>query len=216
MLVNLPSRRVNVGIHPVFSIRPVGGKIRGICGRVHRWLIGAALLCAAPACVGLTPTAGDLSTAFEPPRSWDAALFFVFGDSTFLTDADYATRIEFHDGMRQRVVTAGDLFDAPTGERRTPWYRLRPNENGATMVVRVTLEHASGARTTADYPITVQRDEYVSLYATVYTRDPDEWYISMPRDRKSFPLHPSARAQLGDSLWISHAARNRECFDCPR
>lgn len=179
-------------------------------------LIAAALLTSAPACAGLSPTAADLSTAFEPPRSWDAALFFVFGDSSFVPNADYATRIEFHDGTRTRTVAAADLFDAPTGERRTPWYRLRPDETGATMVVRVTLEHTSGARTTADYPLIIQRDEYVTLYAMVYTRDPGERYISMPRYHKSFPLHPSARAQPGDSLWISHAGRNRECFDCPR
>jgi hypothetical protein len=179
-------------------------------------LITMALVAATPACAGLTPTAADLSTAFEPPRSWDAAIFFVFGDSAFVPAADYAARIEFHDGTRQRAVAASDLFDAPTGEKRTPWYRLRPDENGATMVVRVTLEHTSGARTTAEYPLTIQRDEYVTLYATVYTRDPAEWYMSMPRHRKSFPLHPSARVQPGDSLWISHAGRNRECFDCPR
>jgi hypothetical protein len=179
-------------------------------------LIGATLVCTAPACAGLMPTATDISTAFEPPRSWDAAIFFVFGDSAFVPNADYATRIEFHDGVRQRMITVSDLFDAPTGESRTPWYRLRPDRSGTTTVVRVTLEHASGAHTTADYPLTIQRDEYVTLYATVYTRDPDEWYISMPRHRKAFPLHPSAHAQPGDSLWISHAGRNRECFDCPR
>lgn len=188
-------------------------------------LVGAALICAAPGCAGLMPTGADQSAAFEPPRSWDAAVFFSFIDSSFVPSADdsafvrradYATTIEFHDGVRQRVITSRDLFDAPTGERRTPWYRLRPNESGAETVVRVTLDHASGGRTTAEYPLTVQRDEYVAVLAEVYTRDPGEWYISMPRHRKSFPLHPSARAQPGDSLWISHAARNRECFGCPR
>jgi hypothetical protein len=143
-------------------------------------------------------------------------VYFVFYDSTFVPDADYATTIEFDDGVRQRVVTARDLFDAPTGERRTPWYRLRPGADGASTVIRVTLQHTSGARTTADYPVTVNRDEFATVLARVYTRDPNEWYISMPRERKSFPLHPSARAQPGDSLWISHAARSRDCFDCPR
>jgi hypothetical protein len=179
-------------------------------------LAGAALLCAAPACVGLAPTGAELSTAFEPPRSWDAAVLFSFGDSAFVPHADYATRIEFHDGVQQRVLTSRDLFDAPTGEKRTPWFRLHPGRSGAPVAVRVILEHASGARTTADYPLTIQRDEYVSLYAIVYKRDPNEWYISMPTERKSYSLHPTARAQPGDSLWISHAARNRECFGCPR
>jgi len=179
-------------------------------------LVGGVLVCAAPGCSALGPTGSDLSTAFEPPRSWKAAVFFVFPDSTFLPDADYATTVEFHDGAQQRVLTARDLFDAPTGERRTPWYRLRPARNGTTSVVRVTLQHASGERTTADYPLTILPDEYVTVLARVYTRDPSEWYISMPQHRKSFPLHPSARARPGDSLWIEHAGRNRECFGCPR
>jgi hypothetical protein len=179
-------------------------------------LAGAALLCAAPACAGLAPTVADVSTAFEPPRTWDAAVFFVFGDSAFVPGADYATRIEFNDGVRQHVVTSRDLFDAPTGERRTPWYRLRPDLGGLTTLIRVTLEHAGGGRTTADYPLTIRSDEFVTVLANVYTRDPNEWYISMPRDRKPFALHPSARAQPGDSLWVSHAARQRECFGCPR
>lgn len=188
-------------------------------------LIGAALTCAAPSCAGFTPTGADLSTAFEPPQSWDAAVYFVFIDSTFVPSsdisvispkADYATTVEFHDGAQRRVITSEDQFDAPTGERRTPWYRLRPGSSGVETVVRVTLHHRSGGRTTAEYPLTVLRDEYVTVLADVYTRDPNEWYISMPRHRRSFPLHPSARAQPGDSLWISHAATNRECFGCPR
>lgn len=193
--------------------------------RVVAWLVGAALTCAAPSCAGLTPTGADLSTAFEPPRSWDAAVYFVFIDSTWVPSPDhsiisprpdYATTIEFHDGIRQRVITSEVQFDAPTGESRTPWYRLRSGPSGVETVVRVTLHHRSGGRTTAEYPLTVLRDEYVTVRADVYTHDPNEWYISMPRHRRSFPLHPSARAQPGDSLWISHAARNRECFGCPR
>jgi hypothetical protein len=188
-------------------------------------LIGAAAVCAASACVGLTPTGAELSTAFEPPQSWDAGVFFVFRDSSFVPSADdsafapsadYATTIEFYDGARQRVITSRDLFDAPTGESRTPWYRLRPDRAGAELVVHVTLEHAGGGRTTAEYPLTAHRDEYVTVYADVYTRDSGERYLSMPPHRRSFPLHPSARAQPGDSLWISHATRNRECFDCPQ
>lgn len=188
-------------------------------------MVGAALVCAAAACAGLTPTGAELSTAFEPPRSWDAGVFFVFRDSSFVPSvddsalvrrADYATTIEFRDGVRKRVITSSDLFDAPTGESRTPWYRLRPDRSGSRTVVLVTLNHASGGQTTAEYPLTIQRDEYVTVYADVYRRDPGERYISMPPHRRSFPLHPSARAQPGDSLWISHAARNRECFDCPR
>jgi len=161
------------------------------------------------------PTVSDVSTDVEPPRSWDAAVFFTFADSAWVPGADYRTSIEFHDGSQQRTVTARDLFDAPTGETRTPWYRLRPGRDGFSTVVRITLEHAGGARTTADYPLTIQRDEFVTVLARVYTRDRNEWYISMPRHRKSFPLHPSARAQPGDSLWVEHTGRNRECFDCP-
>lgn len=173
----------------------------------------------------MTPTSTELSTEFEPPRSWDAAVFFVFRDSAFIPNAedsafarraDFATTIELSDGARRRLITSRDLFDAPTGEQRTPWYRLRPNRNGAKTVIRVILSHAGGGQTIAEYPLTIQRDEFVSVYADVYTRDPDESYMTMPRHRKSFPLHPSARAQIGDSLWISHAARNRECFGCPR
>jgi hypothetical protein len=188
-------------------------------------LAGAALVCAASACAGFTPTSAELSNAFEPPPSWDAAVLFVFRDSTFVPNADdsalvvkadYAATIEFYDGVRRRLITSRDQFDAPTGERRTSWYRLHPDERGAATTVRVTLNHASGAQTTAEYPLTVHRNEYVSVYADVYARDPGERYISMPQHRQSFPLHQTARAQPGDSLWISHAARNRECFECPR
>jgi hypothetical protein len=179
-------------------------------------LFGALLLCTASACAGVPTGGAGPSTAFEPPETWDAAVFFVFQDSLSDPNADYAASVEFHDGAERRVLTAKELFDAPTGERRTPWYRLRPGRSGFTTVVRVTLEHAGRGRTTADYPLTIQRDEYVTVRAVVYTRDPNEWYISMPRHHTSFPLHASARAQPGDSLWISHAARNRECFGCPR
>jgi hypothetical protein len=178
-------------------------------------LIGAALVLAASACAGLPPTGADLSTAYEPPRSWNAAVYFTFGDSSWVPNADYATVIEFHDGVRQRTVTADDLFEAPTSERRTPWYRLRPAEGGLTTVFRVTLEHAGGARTTAEYPVTIRRDEFVTVHARVYTRDPNEQYLSMPPYRRSFPLHPGARAQPGDSLWIEHGGRGRDCFNCP-
>lgn len=178
-------------------------------------LTAVTVLCGAASCAGLTPTGTELSTGFEPPRAWDAAVFFVFGDSSFIPGIDHATRIEFHDGVRQRVITSRDLFDAPTGERRTPWYRLRPGASGVTTQIRVILEHESGGRTTADYPLAINRDEFVTVLARVYTRDPNEWYISMPRHRKAFALHPAARAQPGDSLWISHVGRQRECFDCP-
>lgn len=176
-------------------------------------LAAVALLGVTSGCAG-APTGTDLSRAFEPPRSWEAAVYFSFADSAWVPGADYSTRIEFHDGAQQRVVTASDLFDASTGETRTPWYRVWPGKDGQVTAVHVTLRHSSGAVTSAEYPLPIQRDEFMTIYARVYKRDPNEWYISMPKHRRAFPVNPGARAAPGDSLWIEHAGRNRGCFQC--
>lgn len=184
-------------------------------------LLGATMLCTAAACAGIASAGSEVSAAYEPPRSWNAGVRFVFVDSTLIRPPDvvsprpdYAARIEFDDGVQERVATGSDLFRAHTGESRTPWYRLRSGRSGITTTVRFILEHAGGGRAVADYPITINLDQYVTVLARVYTRPPDEWYISMPRYRMSYPLHPSARQQPGDSLWIEHAATDRACFDC--
>lgn len=196
--------------------RPVDTPMSQFCR-----LLGTAMVCASAACVGLGSGGTEISTAYEPPRSWNAGVYFVFQDSASVRPEhmvsprpDYAARIEFDDGLQERVATGADLFHAPMGEIRTPWYRLRPGRSGVTTSVRMILEHAGGGRTVADYPLTIRRDEYATVIATVYTRSPDERYISMPRYRRSYPLHPSARQQPGDSLWIEHAITDRACFYC--
>jgi hypothetical protein len=177
--------------------------------------IGAALLCATSACAGLPRAGADLSTAHEPPRSWDAAVQFTFSDSSRASNVEHATVVEFHDGVRQRAVTARDLFTTPENQVRTPWYRLRPGKDGLPAVFRVTLEHAGGARTTADYPVTIRPDHFVTLSAGVFKHDHIPRSMSEPLYR-SFPVHPAARTQPGDSLWIGYWLNGRHCFGCPR
>lgn len=173
---------------------------------------GAALVLATSACAGLPSSRTDASATDAPPRSWDAAVTFIFSDSLVSPYVDHAMVIEFHDGVRQRVVTARDLGP---GRPNTPWYRVRPGRGGSTAVFRVTLEHAGGARTTAEHLITIAPDEFVRILVGVYTRDPNGVSLGMFQQRKSYPLHPDARARPGDSLWIEHGTRDRRCLNCP-
>jgi hypothetical protein len=117
--------------------------------------------------------------------------------------------------VRQQVVTARDLTTSQPHAAYTPWYRVRPDHGGSTAVFRVTLEHADGARTTAEHPITIAPDEFVRISVGVYSRDPNLLSMGMLPQRKSYPLHPDARAQPGDSLWIEHGTRDRRCLNCP-
>jgi hypothetical protein len=111
------------------------------------------------------------------------------------------------------VVTNTDLFTTAGGEVRTPWYRLRPREDPITL--RVTVEHPGGVRTTAEYPLFVKKDEFYSVGAHVYTRQPAPSHLPyLDINPVSFPLNPRAGGQPGDSLWVSFYITRRDCFNC--
>lgn len=175
--------------------------------------LGAVLFCGLLGCVSfLYPRRADESTESEPPRSWSSAVTFQFSDASVHPFASHRTRIEFHDGVRPRVVTVDDLMNVREYDERTPWYRLRRS----SITVRVTIEHPGGYQTVAEYPLSVERDEFYYLSALVYTRGPEP--MGRPPHSHppvSFPLHPMAQAQPGDSLWIGYNQRGRYCFDCP-
>lgn len=178
------------------------------------WCLGAALLCTLPACAALlhSERAADESSDFEPPPSWSSAVTFRFSDARLHRNVNHHTRIEFHDGVRRRVVDAQDLAKEATGDERTPWYRLR----GSSTTIKVVLEHPGGHETVAEYPLRIERDEFYYLSAYVYKHEPAPPHMVDPsRDPRSYPLHPFARAQPGDSLWILYHTNGRYCFNCP-
>lgn len=167
-------------------------------------LVGAALLCAAPACVGLRqPTeVEDVSHAVgAPPEAWRAAIAFYLQDST---------RIEFFDGVRTRVVTSGEGIEAAHG--RTPWYRVHLRDT-LTTVLQVRVRFPGVGETTAVYPLTVQRDAFYGVWIGVSSYDARR--IISATEPRSYPLPPGVQKTPADSLWIYWGARSRSCWDCP-
>jgi len=176
-----------------------------------------ALLGTSMSCVGIL-SAGrvDSNPDAEPPTSWPAAMQFVFQD-TSRARAAHTTRIEFHNGKAVQAVTNRDLVSASNGrELITPWYRVSPPREGS-LTLRVSLNHPGGRRTVADYPFRVERDNFYTVYAAVYKRDPNSppW-VGMPINERGYPLNPAATVQPGDSLWIAFQVHSRDCFGCPR
>lgn len=169
-------------------------------------LAGVALICAAPACTGLRhPTeAEDVSYALgPPPASWRAAVAFYLEDST---------RVEFFDGVRNRVVTSRDAMEAEAAFGRTPWYRVHLKDTLAT-VLRVRMEFPGAGAATAEYPLLVQRDAFYGVRIGV-SGFPGRRVIGA-RDPRAYPVPPAVQRTPSDSLWIYWGARGRDCWDCP-
>jgi hypothetical protein len=168
-------------------------------------LVGAALVCAAPACTGLRhPTAAeDVSRAIgPPPRAWKAAIAFYLEDST---------RVEFFDGVRTRVVTSGEgMGEAALG--RTPWYRVHLGDTLAT-VLRVRMDFPGGEVATAEYPLTVHRDAFYGVWIGVSGFDARR--IISAQQPRSYPVPLTVQKMPSDSLWIYWGARSRNCWSCP-
>lgn len=183
----------------------------------RRTALLAALLCSVSGCAGLLqPGVPDVSTDSEPPSAWQSGIRFWLGDPVIHHPrVNYTTRVEFASGRQNRTVTNRDLFTAPSGNVVTPWYRVGHEED--PVMLRITVEHLGGARTTAEYPLFVKKGEFYSVGAHVHTRHPapsDSPYLDV--NPVSFPLHPDAGAQPGDSLWVSFSVAHRDCFNCPR
>lgn len=170
-------------------------------------LAGAALICAAAAaCTGLRhPTeAEDVSYASgPPPASWRAAVAFYLQDST---------RVEFFDGVRNRVVTSGDGMEAEEAFGRTPWYRVHLEDTVAT-VLRVRMEFPGAGAATAEYPLLVQRDAFYGVRIGVSGASGRR--VTGAQDPRAYPLPPAVQRTPSDSLWIYWGARGRDCWNCP-
>jgi hypothetical protein len=167
-------------------------------------LLGAALLCCASACTGLRhPTdVEDVSRAVgPPPKAWTAGIGFYLQDST---------RVEFFDGVRTRVVTSQEGMEAALG--RTPWYRVYLTDTLAT-VVRVKVTFPGVGETTAEYPLTMQRDAFYGVWIGVAGYDPR--YIISAREPRSFPIPAAVQKMPSDSLRIFWGAHTRSCWSCP-
>lgn len=167
-------------------------------------LAGAALLCAAPACVGLRqPTeVEDVSHAVgPPPRAWKAAIAFYLQDST---------RVEFFDGVRTRVVTSREGMEEALG--RTPWYRVHLRDTLST-VLQVRVEFSGVGEATAAYPLTINRDAFYGVWIGVTGFDARR--LIGAAEPRSYPVPQAVQKTPTDSLWIYWGARSRSCWTCP-
>lgn len=179
------------------------------------------LLVGSGACSGLWIASGssNASRAFEPPRSWDAALVFLFADSVHDPATRYGARIEVFDGSGRKVVASGrDLFQAESGEVRTPWYRIwlpRSGEFAATLWI--TIGDGAGEHTVATYPLTVKKDHFYSVVIGIASFEATGQRPANPTvfDLRAYPVPAGARRVPGDSLWVGWVPRTRYCFDCP-
>ena len=167
-------------------------------------LLGVGLLCAAAACGGMRHPAGPdvvSRSVGPPPKSWKAAIAFYLQDST---------RVEFFDGVQTRVVTSREGMDEALG--RTPWYRVHLRDTLTTQL-HVRVEFPGVGTATAEYPLTVQRDAFYSVW--IGTASYDARRIMSARDPRSYPVPLGVQRTPADSLWIFWGARDRKCWTCP-
>jgi hypothetical protein len=122
-----------------------------------------------------------------------------------------ATRVEFFDGERSRVVTSSDRIETAFG--RSPWFRVRPRDRVST-TLRVTVTYPGHAVTTADYPMTIQRDAFYEV-SVIRLEDNPRITIIGAQEVRSYPVPPSVQQMPVDSLWIFWGARSRRCWNCP-
>lgn len=186
--------------------------------RAFQHVATAVLLGAATACGGfLRPGRAQEEAKVREPLAdwgWESGVTFVFSDARFNERADYSAQIGFHDGKRSRVVGSGDLYVAEWDEIRTPWYRLWVPADSA-LHLKVRLVHRSGGVTEAEYTLQpIRRTGIYWVFLDVVDRDPRE-FARWRLDRRSYPLHPTASARPGESLWISYWGHGMGCPDCP-
>lgn len=157
--------------------------------------------------LGMAPT-----PAFAPPRTWKSGVQFVFADRRRDAHLTPSTRVEFTSAGRRWRVTERDLFVSKSGETRTPWYPLRPQEQPVELYF--TIVHPNGVRTTAQFPLPASRGFFNYVSARVYTKRPPPGFPPIQSYHETpFPLHPDAGAEPGDSLWIG--VMSLSCLDCP-
>jgi hypothetical protein len=178
------------------------------------------VLVLASGCTTLVGSAAgpETSTDAEPPRAWESAVLFQFRDSTSDPGLEFAARVELGGAATPRTVTGDDVYLTESNLLRTPWYRLRlpPAELRGELMIQVVLEHPSGDRSVADYPLTITRDEFYYVSFGVGTRQAPQPHLpDRVRELRSYPVPAEARQQTSDSLWIGYYTRGRYCFSCP-
>jgi hypothetical protein len=179
------------------------------------YLVAAGLFAAAlGSCAGLPTATLDESAAAVPPETWDAAFAFVIPAQQDVSRTGYGVRIIFFDGVRTRGVDGRSVIESPYVIPQTPWYRVRPRAALST-TLRITIEHANGARTNADYPITVRPDEFYQFNIGVGQVIRDDRHPATGVAVRGYPVNPAAGVPATDSLWIGYTKRGRNCFDCP-
>lgn len=191
----------------------------------HAWCfarcgVGLVLVAGVAGCGSLLSSteASRVSSAHEPPRSWESALLFRFEDSTQNQSVRYGARIEFFDGERPRSATGADVFQQ-SGAARTPWYRVSMPASGELPVaIRITIADPAGERTVAEYPLTMVVNEFYYLRFGIGTLPPGPRPPTNPTvlELRGYPVPVGARNAPSDSLWVSYVTRGRYCFDCPR
>lgn len=214
-----------------FNARSIPGKMRAIEMRQRSSCLIVRCLCASVMATGFAGCTGivaavdpsEVSTAYEPPPRWEAAILFQFMDSTFRfaepevnSPVAYEVQVAFSDGLRTRLLTGRDVFHAENGSVRTPWYRVHPRLNDRATMIRITIGDAAGEQTTAEYPIMLKAGEFYFVELGVYTRrhGPGSYNAFMQHWR-SYPVPAGARRAAGDSLWVGYRSRARDCFNCP-
>lgn len=118
--------------------------------------------------------------------------------------------MEFFDGVRTRVVTSQEGMEAALG--RTPWYRVHLSDTLAT-VLHVKITFPGVGVTTADYPLTLERDAFYGVMIEVAGYDPR--YIISARDPRAYPVPAAIQKMPSDSLRIFWGVHTRSCWSCP-
>ncbi|WP_420128908.1 hypothetical protein [Longimicrobium sp.] len=179
-------------------------------------LVATVLLCGCSGVLHPDPQIST-STAFEPPSAWESAVSFSFADSTYFPNHPYAARIELRiEGHRGRVITGRDLFTGPGGGLTTAWYRVPlPSPGSRALSLHVVLTDTSGAESSADYPLLVERDRFYEVhFGVASTRPPRPEAPPRTEGLRGYAVQPAARMQSTDSLWIAYKFRTRDCFNC--
>lgn len=166
-----------------------------------------ALVGNSPACTGMrgvTSGEDEVSPLVRPPAEWDSAATFYLPEFA---------RVEFSDGRRLRVVTTSESVASDSTFGRTPWYRIYTADTLAT-TLRAIVRFGGSGTAIAEYPLTLRRDGYTSVWVYRSANSPRGQIIGAFNIR-SYGLPVEVAESASDSLWIYMGTRPKSCFDCP-
>lgn len=175
-----------------------------------------AVLLALSACAAATQNSPSVSREVEPPSTWDSAIFFSIADSTMFPELPYRAWATFSmRGELPRIVDGSLQFRGPDGELRSPWISLPlDGAQERTITISLVVDDESGAQSTAEYQLTVQRDVLYEMYLGVTTRTLPQPNAQALEGVRSFPVRATAQRLPSDSLVIGYKTRTRNCSDC--